>query len=56
LIEGRKHRRKILRAPAEIHAHPDNFPVDRDRFSNLIRLLIMEPRNGLRTLIYAQEN
>jgi hypothetical protein len=43
LIEGHKHRPKILRAPSEIHSTMEKFLADRDRFSKLVRLLVMEP-------------
>jgi hypothetical protein len=43
LIEGHKHRPKILRAPFEIHSTTEKFLSDRDRFSKFVRLLIMEP-------------
>ena len=44
LIEGREHPTKIQRAPIEIHNTAEKFRADRDRFSKLVRLLIMELR------------
>jgi hypothetical protein len=54
LIEGHKHRPKILRAPFEIHSTTEKFLADSDRFSKFIRLLIMEPPKKAPNLIYAQ--
>ena len=54
LIEGHKHRPKILRAPSEIHSTMEKFLADRDRFSKLVRLLVIEPLERAPNLIYAQ--
>ena len=54
LIEGHEHPLKILRAPIEIHSSTEKFHADRDRFSKLVRLLVMEPRTWGSEPVYAQ--